>query len=373
MELKRRIALSAMLVAAGLATGHFVQTRAEKQRLQQAAAAAAAPKAITPVAAGTTAGAPFQAPAPQADAVATAPEAALADVPPAQPPAVEPAAATAAPEDTAPIEMAALADEAAPAVPAGEPAIVLPPAATVTTPMPAAEPSAPPAPTAEGDCAILLDLVAQENAMVGLTLTAPCRPDQRVVIRHGGLVFTARTSASGSVFTSVPAMETEAAVSVLFADGEAVEASVEAPDLAGFRRFAVQWLADDAFQLHAFEAGADYGMPGHVSATDPRQPLPGVPVAGGFLTLLGDGAVDLPMLAEVYTYPAAADVPVEVVIEAAVTEATCGRDLLGETLTSVGGESFVTELTVAMPDCDAAGDILVLKNLVPDLKLATSE
>ncbi|THD85407.1 hypothetical protein E7811_06840 [Aliigemmobacter aestuarii] len=371
MELKRRLALSAMLVAAGLATGHFVQTRAEKQRLQQAAAAAAEPRAITAVAAGATAGAPFEAPAPQADA--GAPEVAVPDVPPGQTPIVEPATVAADAGDAAPIEIAALADEAAPFAPTAEPAIVLPPAATVTTPLPSAEPSAPPAPTAEGDCAILLDLVAQENAMVGLTLTAPCRPDQRVVIRHGGLVFTARTSASGSVFTSVPAMETEAAVSVLFGDGEAVEASVEAPDLAGFRRFAVQWLADDAFQLHAFEAGADYGMPGHVSATDPRQPLPGVPAAGGFLTLLGDGAVDLPMLAEVYTYPAAADVPVEVVIEAAVTEATCGRDLLGETLTSVGGESFVTELTVAMPDCDAAGDILVLKNLVPDLKLAKSE
>ncbi len=58
-------------------------------------------------------------------------------------------------------------------------------------------------------------------------------------------------------------------------------------------------------------------------------------------------------------------------VEAAVTDLTCGRELLGETLTSVGGAVMVNDLTVAMPDCDATGDILVLKNLVPDMKIAS--
>ena len=40
------------------------------------------------------------------------------------------------------------------------------------------------------------------------------------------------------------------------------------------------------------------------------------------------------MLAEVYTFPADAKAKPEVVIEAAVTETTCGRELLGETLSS---------------------------------------
>mgnify|MGYP006147623581 CR=1 FL=1 len=62
--------------------------------------------------------------------------------------------------------------------------------------------------------------------------------------------------------------------------------------------------------------------------------------------------------------------PLRQVVEAAVTEATCGRELLGETLTSRGGAVEVAELTLAMPDCAAAGDILVLKNLVPEMTLA---
>ena len=55
-----------------------------------------------------------------------------------------------------------------------------------------------------------------------------------------------------------------------------------------------------------------------------------------------------------------------------MTESTCGRELLGETLSSVAGKVQVTDLTVAMPECDAVGDYLVLKNLVPDLNIASA-
>jgi len=80
--------------------------------------------------------------------------------------------------------------------------------------------------------------------------------------------------------------------------------------------------------------------------------------------------VDMPLLAEVYTYPAMGSA--DVVIEAAVTAQTCGRELLGETLLSEAGRVTVTDLTLAMPDCDAVGDFLVLNNLVPDLTLVAA-
>ena len=78
------------------------------------------------------------------------------------------------------------------------------------------------------------------------------------------------------------------------------------------------------------------------------------------------------MLAQVYTWPADVTVPSEVVIEAAVTDLTCGRELLGETVASVTGTVTITDLTLATPDCDAVGDILVLKNLAPALKIAAN-
>lgn len=368
METKRRIALAVTLVATGLGVGHLVQRQDAREHAQMAAASGPVPVGVTQVSAGP-----------------------------------EPAAPQALPE-TAPAAIAGTAPDLTPAATATEaPASV---AAAPATPDPAIAPPAPPAPEATAEapdatppslavpslgapslgakindlaatiasqaCAPTLDLTVEDNAMIGLTLTAPCNPDERVVLRHAGLAVTARTTAAGSLFLSLPALEPSASVSVLFKSSETVEAAIEVPEVAGMRRFAVQWMADDAFQVHAFENGADYDTPGHVSAASPRTPLPGVPAAGGFLTVLGDGSVDLPMLAEVYSWPQQQDTPVEVVVEAAVTTATCGREVLGETLTSVGGEVFITDLTLAMPECEAAGDILVLKNLVPDLKLAAA-
>jgi hypothetical protein len=222
-------------------------------------------------------------------------------------------------------------------------------------------------------CALTLDLMPEANAMIGLTLLAPCHINERVVIKHAGLAVSGMTTANGALFTGIPAMEPQALVEVLFSDGETFGATIDIPEVADLRRFAVQWQADDAFQLHAFERGAAYGDAGHVSGADPHRPPAGAPAQGGFLTLLGDSTTETPMLAEVYTFPADATSLPEVVIETAVTDLTCGRELLGETIRSTGGLVEVIDLTVAMPECEAVGDYLVLKNLVSELNIASAE
>jgi hypothetical protein len=72
----------------------------------------------------------------------------------------------------------------------------------------------------------------------------------------------------------------------------------------------------------------------------------------------------------VYTFPLDPAAPVDLAIEASVTAATCDRELLGEVLLSEGGALTKTDLTMATPTCDAIGDVLVLNNPLPDLKLA---
>jgi hypothetical protein len=153
---------------------------------------------------------------------------------------------------------------------------------------------------------------------------------------------------------------------VLFSDASVTRAAVPVPSAADLRRFAVQWMADDSFELHSYEDGADFGTPGHVWAQNPVSPQ------GGYLVNLGDPALDLPMMAQVYTWPADAAHRAEVTIEAPVTARTCARELLGETILADKGAVTVTDLTLAMPDCDAQGDILVLNNLLPDTTLAAA-
>lgn len=227
-------------------------------------------------------------------------------------------------------------------------------------------------PMIENQCQANLSLRADPSAMIGITLSAPCHPNERIVLRHAGLAVTGKTSGAGMLFASLPALGSAAEVSVRFADDTTVQASVEVPEARGLRRYGVQWLGDDAFQLNAFENGAGYGEPGHVSDADPQVALAGQPQIGGFLSVLGDNQVDQPMLAEIYTYPTDASAHVQIVVEAAITKATCAREILGETLAEVDGDVTITDLSLAMPDCSAIGDILVLKNLDPDLKIASA-
>ena len=324
MNTQRRLALAVSLLAVGLGAGHLVQSRSSAP----APMAKTDPEAALPLAEADLKPENLQQLAAGAEDLALGAP-------------LLPKTETLAPPMAAP--------ELAPAIPAPAPAVDL---ATASGP----------------DCSMSLDLLADSNAMIGITVIAPCRPNQRVMVKHAGLTITGKTSASGTMFLNLPAMEPQARLDLTFPDGEKLGSVVEMPEAATLQRFAVQWLERDAFQLHAFENGADYGQPGHVNAGAPHTPAPGLAATGGFVTLLGDASVDLPMLAEVYTFPLAGSA--EVLVEAAVTPETCGRELLGETLSAMGGKVTVSELTLAMPECDAAGDILVLKNLVPEMTLA---
>lgn len=364
MDIKRKAARVIAILAIALGAGHFVQSMGKSRAPKPAVSAELAQKlkAVETVAAGPALGsdaapkpekpvvvalaAAVPAPAPTPKPVAETPQVQLAELAPAAP---EPSFGT-LPKPAAP---ALVETETAPVAPA-------PPAV-------AAEEAAQPMP-----CDVSLDLIAEPSAMIGITLLAPCNPNERVVLRHAGLAVTGLTTASGALFTALPAMATDATVEVAFADGTKTEASLAVPELAALRRFGVQWQAEDAFQVHAFENGAGYGEPGHVSAADPHRPVSGQSAVGGFLTLAGDSTTENPLLAEIYTFPADPAAKPDVVVEAAVTDKTCGRELIGETLITMGGETYVTDLTLAMPECDAIGDYMVLKNLVPDMNMAAA-
>ena len=224
------------------------------------------------------------------------------------------------------------------------------------------------------DCTPVLSLALAPAAMVDLALAAPCNLNARVVIRHSGLTITAVTDAKGSLKASIPALSSAAHFVLALPDGAKAEADLAVPALADYDRVAVQWQGDDAFQLHAFEFGADYGDAGHVSADSPRGPGFAVQATGGFLTSLGEPSVLLPMLAQVYTFPSAHSQrqgAVRLTVEAEVTAATCGHDMLGETLEAHAGMPVrLVDLTLAMPGCDATGDYVILNNLLPDVTIA---
>ncbi len=225
-------------------------------------------------------------------------------------------------------------------------------------------------------CAEILSAVARPAAMVKLTVTAPCRGNEPLTIAHGALRFDDRIDALGIYTVLVPALEDEADYTVTFADGSTADTFVDVPQATRTERVVLQFAGPTGLQIHALEFGADYETAGHIWSGNPRDAETALKIGGGFLTTLGDPAQDEARYAEVYTLPAdtqGRDGVVRLNVEAEVADANCGRDIAGQTLQKqADGTVTPVSVTLAMPECDAVGEFLVLKNLLRDLKIAAN-
>ncbi|MEM7519578.1 MAG: hypothetical protein AAF307_00960 [Pseudomonadota bacterium] len=211
-------------------------------------------------------------------------------------------------------------------------------------------------------------------AMVDLTMEATCFPNERVTVHHNGMVFTEKTSETGALALTVPALSTDAVFIIAFANGEGAVAQTEVPDLGDFDRAVLQWKGDSGFQIHAREFGANYGSAGHLWAEAPGDLSSAVTGASGLLTRHGDIDAAEPLLAEVYSFPKVANARsgnIALSVEAEITAVNCGLEIEAQSLEMTGDGQIKTQnLTLPVPECDAMGSFLVLNNLLQDLTLA---
>lgn len=231
------------------------------------------------------------------------------------------------------------------------------------------------APQVQQGCAVDLTGELRASAMVALHLSAPCQPNARAVIHHTGMMFSIVTDENGEARLDVPALTERAVFLAMMNDGNGGALEIDVNTVELYDRSVVQWRGVAGLGLHALEFGADYGSQGHVWSGAPRDPDVASAGEGGFVVQLGDAVLANGHMAEVYTFPvvtARDGGDVEINVEIEVSDLNCGRDIEGETIqVSRGAQPRVSELSVTMPDCDAVGDILLLKNLVNDLKIAS--
>lgn len=230
------------------------------------------------------------------------------------------------------------------------------------------------APIVPQTCEVLLEAQPLAAAMVDLTLQAPCLPNERATLHHNGMMFSVVTDENGQFSLQVPALAQTAVFIVAFSNGEGAVVTTKAPALEFYDRVVVQWRGATGLQLHAREYGASYGEEGHVWAKAAREITVAARGQGGVLTRHGDEGLAEAQIAEVYTFPsgtAQADGDVLLSVEAEITAQNCGRDIEAQTLQiSANSRLKVQELTLAVPECDAIGDFLVLNNLLNDLTIA---
>ena len=255
-------------------------------------------------------------------------------------------------------------------------ALSKPEARVIKASAPQSLPPAPETPAASVTpaCDITAEARAVAAAMVKLSLQAACMPNERLTVHHNGMIFTETTDAKGALEVSVPALAEEAVFILAFSNGDGAVAQTSVPELADFNRVVLQWKGDAGFEIHAREFGADYGEDGHVWQGAPRDMATAVTGEGGFMTRHGNTDAPEPLMAEVYSFPAAATAQagdVALSVEAAVSPENCGLEIEAQALELRGDSGVQTQnLTLAVPSCDAVGNFLVLNNLLQDLKIA---
>jgi hypothetical protein len=215
--------------------------------------------------------------------------------------------------------------------------------------------------TAQGTdhCRPRMELSAAPGAMILVSLSAPCNRNERIIVRHSGVSFTARTEPSGGARILLPALKTEALVAVYLADARLVLGRIAVPDAASYARYAVTWEWPAELELRA---------------TDGDKVLVGTTASFGGdaqrVISLGTPDVQSSVMANVYSALGPNLGSAILTGELRITPASCGRTLRLETVYSAEGQVVVQQQDVAVPLCGTAGDILLLKNLGADLKLA---
>jgi len=173
----------------------------------------------------------------------------------------------------------------------------------------------------------------------------------------------------------VPALSEEALFGVEAVEGETIFAIVAVPEIAMYDRVALQWRGRSDVQLHALEFGATYGEAGHVWAASTGDRVDAAAGEGGFLTRLGTGSETDGFFADVYTFPtglSGQDGRIALTVETEVTAMNCGQAIQAQTMqVELGARPTTQSLSMTLPDCDAIGEFLVLKNMFEDLTLAS--
>lgn len=221
---------------------------------------------------------------------------------------------------------------------------------------------------AELSCTPSLSVHAAIDAMLDVNLSAPCHANQRIVISHDDLAFSALTDDNGAFSAYLPALSMQGNVDVFLADDTLLQDSAFVPDLDAHSRIIVQWTGADAFALHAFHNGASYGEDGHMHALKPFDPL----IDDAYLMALGDNLGLEPMRALVYSVPVSHAEQASVTLELAFDRNACGRDVSAFVLQrGPFGVGDFHDVTLATPECANGGDGLVMVDL--PLALAPAE
>ena len=203
------------------------------------------------------------------------------------------------------------------------------------------------------------DLVVRTgiDALIELSLTAPCHVNERLVVSHADLAFSAYVPDSGAYSAFIPALERQGKIDIFLGEDVFLTAEAEVTDIEEHLRVVLQWTGDADFGLHAYHRDATFGENGHLHALRPFDPM----LDEAFLVSLGERHGPEPMLAEVYSIPAELDVISRIELELRFDSTQCAQEMQAYILQSGAGiPTKIKEARLATPDCPSENGIVVM-------------
>lgn len=220
-------------------------------------------------------------------------------------------------------------------------------------------------------CEPLMRVDLQAGAILRVLFSAPCNVGERVEIAHGELYFTEIIDEEGGVLAFLPAMASPAQVVLRMDEADDLSESIDVPDLGDYFRVGLITQAIMDFELHALAPGATYNEAGHIHAGNP-----GLDPASGRMFVLGNNDVAFPVQAQIFTAPIeaiATEGAPELTVELVVGDANCGLDRIAMTVKTREGEMMDDLIEVAVPGCDAVGDLVLLSGMYSPMQMASAD
>lgn len=224
--------------------------------------------------------------------------------------------------------------------------------------------------TKSGGCASRLFLTPAPAGTVSMSFRAPCDGGAQIGIRQGPVVASQTLDTTGRLTIRMPALTEDVSITVTL-NGETLSADISVPDALDFQHVVLMWDGPQMLRLNAFEFGAARNEIGHVWSGAPKTPVRASRGTGGFLTRM---TTETGPSAEIYSVPSGRALVrgvVRLVVEAEVTPASCGRIAIAKAIQPTAfRRQSETDVEVALPDCDRLGEVVLLQNLLRDMRLA---
>lgn len=221
------------------------------------------------------------------------------------------------------------------------------------------------------DCSLDLSAKPLRGARVELQLLAPCHKNKVVTISHAGLKFTEILNEKGRITITIPVLSDPANIEVSFADGASQSISAPIKDLSSMQRTGIAWSGQVELQLQASESSVSTGQDKQITKLNTRTFKQSYLRGGGYLTTLGNVALENGKFVQIYSIENQNDVFVDFKVVLNNPSARCGSKLSIDTVRYADDlGTQISSKNVSVRNCSAENKTIVLKNLVRNLIVA---